>query len=183
MKNLLTPRKIPIFKMADGKALPAPATPNDAAANRVKRSFKVIAKANNVKKTTPPKKTKMPATAKKVQTLKKVATSAKNPKTAKASKLQLAKKAKTAAAPKATKTMKAAAQHPKYSEMVASAITALKETKTPCRQAIVKYIMDNYNVGTNDSSIDKYIDIAVQRRILNAQQTLNCGFRDPALQD
>ncbi|EDO36730.1 predicted protein, partial [Nematostella vectensis] len=39
------------------------------------------------------------------------------------------------------------AEHPKYTEMVAAAIGALKERGGSSRQAIEKYIKANYKVG------------------------------------
>ena len=53
-----------------------------------------------------------------------------------------------AEAPKAKKATKpkAPAAHPKYSEMIASAITALKDRTGSSRQAILKYICANYKV-------------------------------------
>ena len=42
---------------------------------------------------------------------------------------------------------KKAAAHPKYSEMVGKAIAELKERGGSSRQAILKYIMANFNVG------------------------------------
>lgn len=50
--------------------------------------------------------------------------------------------------PKTTAT-KAAPDHPKYSEMVAAAIVALKERNGSSRQAIYKFVKSNYNVGEN----------------------------------
>ena len=44
---------------------------------------------------------------------------------------------------------KAPADHPKYSEMVAAAITALKERSGSSKQAILKYIQANYKVKDN----------------------------------
>ena len=56
--------------------------------------------------------------------------------------------AKTPAAKKRAKTTKKVpAAHPKYSEMIAAAIGALKERSGSSRQAIVKYISANYKVG------------------------------------
>ena len=52
-------------------------------------------------------------------------------------------KATKKAAPKKT------ADHPKYSEMIAAAITALKERNGSSRQAILKYVTANYKVGDN----------------------------------
>merc|ERR1719175_559522 len=53
-----------------------------------------------------------------------------------------------AAAPKAKKAAKpkAPAAHPKYSVMIAAAITALKSRTGSSRQAILKYIIANYKV-------------------------------------
>merc|ERR1712154_502290 len=53
----------------------------------------------------------------------------------------------SAAAPKkAAAKPKAPAAHPKYSVMIAAAITALKERTGCSRQAILKYICANYKV-------------------------------------
>ena len=53
-------------------------------------------------------------------------------------------------APKKAAVKKAAA-HPKYSEMIAAAIVALKERSGSSRQAIIKYVNANYKV--NDLSL------------------------------
>ncbi|XP_074658782.1 histone H1-delta-like isoform X1 [Tubulanus polymorphus] len=44
------------------------------------------------------------------------------------------------------------ADHPKYSEMITAAITALKERNGSSRQAISKYIEAHYKVGENAST-------------------------------
>ena len=49
---------------------------------------------------------------------------------------------------KAKKQVKLA-EHPKYSDMIKAAILALKERTGSSRQAIVKYIKENYKVGDN----------------------------------
>ena len=41
---------------------------------------------------------------------------------------------------------KAAVTHPKYIEMIVAAVTALKERSGSSRQAILKYVITNYNV-------------------------------------
>lgn len=41
------------------------------------------------------------------------------------------------------------AEHPKYSEMIKAALVALKERKGCSRQAIEKYIKENYKLGDN----------------------------------
>ena len=56
--------------------------------------------------------------------------------------------AKAAAAPKVKKAAKAAAPsaHPPYLEMVTKAVVALKERSGSSRQAILKYILANFQV-------------------------------------
>ena len=49
----------------------------------------------------------------------------------------------------AVKKTKPAAEHPKYIDMIVAAIRALKERNGSSRQAIIKYIKDNYKVGEN----------------------------------
>ena len=56
---------------------------------------------------------------------------------------------KKAAAPKKP------AEHPKYSEMIAAAIVALKERTGSSRVAILKYIKANYKVGDNAATCVK----------------------------
>merc|ERR1711981_1010706 len=51
-----------------------------------------------------------------------------------------------AAKPKKVAKPKAPAAHPKYSVMIAAAITALKDRTGSSRQAILKYICANYKV-------------------------------------
>jgi hypothetical protein len=63
----------------------------------------------------------------------------------------------SAASPKKAKAAKpkVPAEHPKYSEMVAAAIVALKERTGSSRQAITKYIGANYNVKDNAGTFIK----------------------------
>merc|ERR1711963_930838 len=60
-----------------------------------------------------------------------------------------------AAAPKAVKAKKpkAPAAHPKYSEMIAAAIKALKDRTGSSRQAIAKYICANYKVDAAKAGV------------------------------
>lgn len=60
-------------------------------------------------------------------------------------------------------TAKKPAEHPKYSEMIAAAIAALKERKGSSRQAIAKYIKANYKVG---DSADSHIKLALKRGVV-----------------
>ena len=50
---------------------------------------------------------------------------------------------------KKTVKAKVVAVHPKFNEMVVSAISSLKERKGSSRNAILKYISANYKLGTN----------------------------------
>ena len=62
---------------------------------------------------------------------------------------------------KATKP-KAPAVHPKYSEMVKTAISTLKERGGSSRQAILKYIMANFSVGTDPKSVNARVKVALR---------------------
>ena len=76
-----------------------------------------------------------------------------------------------AAPPKAEKKQakkaakKAPAAHPKYSEMVAAAIGALKERSGSSRQAILKYVSANYKVGDGAST---HVKLALKRGVAAA---------------
>lgn len=52
--------------------------------------------------------------------------------------------------------------HPKYIDMIAAAVTALKERNGSSRQAIVKYIKANYKVG---DSADVHVKMALKRGV------------------
>jgi len=60
---------------------------------------------------------------------------------------KVAAKISSPAKKKTTKPAAASTAHPKYSEMVAAAIVALKARQGSSRQAIVKYIEANFKVG------------------------------------
>merc|ERR1711973_498911 len=57
---------------------------------------------------------------------------------------------------------KKVAEHPKYSEMIAAAIGALKERSGSSRQAIVKYISANYKVGDGANT---HVKLALKRGV------------------
>ena len=74
-----------------------------------------------------------------------------------------------AAAPKVVKTPKKKtskpkkpATHPKYSEMIAKAVGALKERGGSSRAAILKYIIKNYNVGSNTTVLNSHLKMALR---------------------
>ena len=67
---------------------------------------------------------------------------------------------------KASKPKKPAT-HPKYSEMVKDAIQSLKERGGSSRQAILKYIMKKYNLGTTEKSINSHLKLALRAGVNN----------------
>ena len=75
-----------------------------------------------------------------------------------------------AASPAKTKkkaaTKKKPADHPKYQEMIAAAIGALKERTGSSRQAISKYVTANYKVGDNAST---HLKLALKRGVATGQ--------------
>ena len=68
------------------------------------------------------------------------------------------------AAPKAKKAgkPKKPAAHPKYSEMIAKAVAELKERGGSSRQAILKYIMKNFNVGKEEKAVNSRLKLALR---------------------
>jgi histone H1/5 len=71
-----------------------------------------------------------------------------------------------------TSKLNAPSAHPNFSVMIHAAIAALKEHNGSSRQAIVKYIMSNYNVGTDhkaiDSSVKDALKSSIQKGLLRA---------------
>ena len=68
----------------------------------------------------------------------------------------------SAEAPK-VKKVKAPAAHPKYSVMIAAAITALKDRSGSSRPAILKYICANYKVDAAKAAVQ--IRLALKRGV------------------
>ena len=66
---------------------------------------------------------------------------------------------------KTVKKPKTPAAHPKYSEMVAPAVGSLKERGGSSRQAILKYIMANFKVGTDSKAINGHLKIALRNGV------------------
>merc|ERR1711894_214816 len=69
-------------------------------------------------------------------------------------------------AKKATKP-KVPPAHPKYSEMIKQAVTALKERGGSSRQAILKYIMKNFKVGNDESKVNTHLKMALRAGVKN----------------
>ena len=89
-----------------------------------------------------------------------------------------AKVAKVAkSTPKKKAAPKKAADHPKYTEMVAAAIAALKEKKGSSKAAILKYIIANYKVGDKVEKVNKSIKTALKGGLVagSLKQTKGTG--------
>ena len=59
------------------------------------------------------------------------------------------------------------AAHPKYSDMVGKAIAALKERGGSSRQAILKYIMANFNVGKDAKTVNVHLKLSLRAGVKN----------------
>ena len=71
----------------------------------------------------------------------------------------------SAVAPTVKKSAKAPAAHPKYSEMIASAITTLKDRTGSSRQAILKNIFASYEVDATKAVVQ--VRLALKRGVAN----------------
>ena len=68
---------------------------------------------------------------------------------------------------KAASKPKVPATHPKYSEMVGKALSELKERRGSSRQAILKYIMDNFKVNDDDKKVNTHLKLALRAGVKN----------------
>ncbi|XP_065578601.1 histone H1-delta-like [Artemia franciscana] len=71
------------------------------------------------------------------------------------------------AKPKGDKKAKAPANHPKYTEMITKSIADLKERGGSSRQAILKYIMANFQVGNDAKIVNMHLKQALKRCLAN----------------
>lgn len=71
-----------------------------------------------------------------------------------------------AAKKKASKPKKPSS-HPKYSEMIKQAITCLKERGGSSRQALLKYIVANFNVGKDEKTVNNHLKLALRAGVKN----------------
>ena len=62
---------------------------------------------------------------------------------------------------------KTPALHPKYLDMIGAAVKSLKERSGSSRQAILKYIISNYKVGTNQQQINSHLKMALKAGVKN----------------
>merc|ERR1712168_1029580 len=89
--------------------------------------------------------------------------------------------AEAAAAPKAVKAKKPAAKptHPKYSEMIATAVAALKERTGSSHQAILKYIIAHNKVG-DEKTAAVHLKLALKRGVASGAFKLVKGEKPAA---
>lgn len=75
----------------------------------------------------------------------------------------------TAPAPKkkAASKPKKPSTHPKYSEMIAKAISDLKERGGSSRQALLKYIRKNFDVGNDEKTVNNHLKLALRAGVKN----------------
>ena len=79
---------------------------------------------------------------------------------------------KKAAAKKPSKPRKPSSQnldHPKYVDMISAAIASLKERGGSSRQAILKYVIANYNVGKEVNMVNSRVKTALKSGVKNGK--------------
>jgi len=65
------------------------------------------------------------------------------------------------------KPKKAVSDHPKYSQMIKEALTALKDRGGSSRLAILKYIMKHYRLGNDEKVVNTHLKLALKAGIKN----------------
>jgi histone H1/5 len=68
---------------------------------------------------------------------------------------------------KKPRAAKAPSNHPKYSAMIQQALTTLKERGGSSRQAILKYILKNFQVGNDEAVVNKHLKAALKGGVKN----------------
>ncbi|XP_065562589.1 histone H1-delta-like [Artemia franciscana] len=86
---------------------------------------------------------------------------------AKKEKKAKAPKPAKAAKPKGDKKVKAPGIHPKYTEMITKSIADLKERGGSSRQAILRYIMANFQVDNDAKVVNMHLKQALKRCLAN----------------
>ena len=89
-------------------------------------------------------------------------------KLAKMEKKAKAPKPAKAAKPNGDKKVKVQGNHPKYTEMITKSIPDLKEHGGLSRQVIFKYIMGNFQVGTDAKAVKMHLKQALKRCLANS---------------
>ncbi|KAL8596742.1 hypothetical protein ACOMHN_046359 [Nucella lapillus] len=57
--------------------------------------------------------------------------------------------------------------HPKYSKMIHDGLTSLKERGGSSRQALLKYIVANFNVGKDEKTVNNHLKLALRAGVKN----------------
>ena len=70
---------------------------------------------------------------------------------------------------KKKKNKKGPTSHPKYNKMIAETIAALKERGGSSRQAILKYILLNYDVGKDEKTVNNHLKMSLRAGIKNGK--------------
>ncbi|ESO04450.1 hypothetical protein HELRODRAFT_144985, partial [Helobdella robusta] len=65
----------------------------------------------------------------------------------------------------AAASTKKVVEHPSYNEMVRQALVALKERGGSSRQAILKYLMANFKVGSDEHSVNTHLKVALRNGV------------------
>ena len=68
---------------------------------------------------------------------------------------------------KKKKNKKGPQNHPKYSKMIGEALAALKDRGGSSRQAILKYIVANYNVDKDEKVVNQHLKMSLRAGIKN----------------
>ena len=82
---------------------------------------------------------------------------------------------KAAKSAKKKKNKKGPTTHPKYNKMIAETIVALKERGGSSRQAILKYIMLNYDVGKDEKLVNNHLKMSLRAGIKNGKLNQSKG--------
>ena len=76
---------------------------------------------------------------------------------------------------KKKKSKKGPQNHPKYSIMIKETLIALKERGGSSRQAILKYILANYNVDKDEKVSNQHLKMSLRAGIKNGMLTQTKG--------
>ncbi|KAE9419101.1 hypothetical protein Angca_002274, partial [Angiostrongylus cantonensis] len=77
--------------------------------------------------------------------------------------------------PKGEKKARTAPTHPVYGAMIKSAIKELKDRKGASKQAILKFIVQKYEVGDNERQINARLRVALKRGVQSGLLTQASG--------
>ncbi|PAV92108.1 hypothetical protein WR25_05770 isoform B [Diploscapter pachys] len=86
-----------------------------------------------------------------------------------------AKAPKVKKSPKAKGDKPKTASHPTYGSMIKQAIKNLKDRKGASKQAILKYIVQNYKLGENLAKINAHLRIALKRGVTDGSFKQSAG--------